>query len=85
VEAGIHAARLFLDSGTTSQALLKLDFVNAFNTVHRDSFMEAVAENLPELMAHVLSSYECPTSLAARQFRCAAKGTVLNAALLGQN
>jgi len=33
VEAGIHAARAFFDSATTSQALLKLDFVNALNTV----------------------------------------------------
>jgi len=30
--------------------------------------MEAVAENRPELMAYVSSSYECPTSLAFGDF-----------------
>jgi len=58
VEAGVHAAGAFLDSATASKVLLKLDFVNAFNTVRSDSFIEAVAENLPELMAYISSSYE---------------------------
>jgi len=60
VEASIHAAIAFLDSATASQALLKLYFANAFNTVRCDSFIEAVAENLPTLMAYVSSSYESP-------------------------
>jgi len=33
-----------------------------------DSFIEAVAENLPELMDYVSSSYECPSSLAFGYF-----------------
>jgi len=64
VKASIHAARAFLDSATASHALLKLNFIKAFNTVRRDSFIEAVALNLLELMVYVSSSYECPTSLA---------------------
>jgi len=68
----------FPDSATASKAMLKLDFVNAFNTVHRDSLLEAVAENLPKLMAYVSSSYECPTSLALGDQLSSNKGVQQN-------
>ncbi|GAU89490.1 hypothetical protein RvY_02037 [Ramazzottius varieornatus] len=36
-EAAVHAVRCFLEEGRDeSQVLLKLDFKNAFNTIHRD-------------------------------------------------
>jgi len=39
-EAEVHTARLFLGVETPYQALLKLDFMSAFNTVRRDSFIK---------------------------------------------
>jgi len=38
-------------------------FTNAFNKVRRDSMLESVAQDLPELFNHVSSSYLCPSSL----------------------
>ena len=36
-EAAAHAARIYVASLQPSQAFLKLDFVNAFNTLSRDA------------------------------------------------
>jgi len=42
---------------------VKLDFSNAFNTLRRDSMLEAVAVSLPHLMPFALSSYAEPSIL----------------------
>jgi len=57
----VHATWAFLLSSTPWQALDKLDFTNAFNTVRRDSMLESVAQDLPELYNYVSSS--SPSSL----------------------
>ena len=48
-EASIHASRRFLASMTHDQALAKLDFSNAFNSIRRDCMLEVISEKLPSL------------------------------------
>jgi len=45
-------------------ALIKLDLVNAINTVSRDSIFETVASKVSELLPYVLQSYELHSSLS---------------------
>ena len=48
-EAAVHAARCFVDEvQLESRVLLKLDFRNAFNTIHRHVLLQLVRESLPE-------------------------------------
>lgn len=56
-EAAAHAARAYISSLQPGQGLLKLDFKNAFNTVRRDSMLQTVHEELPELYPFVHMSY----------------------------
>ena len=48
-EAAVHAVRLYLQDPTLnpSKAVLKLDFKNAFNTIHRDWMLNAIGEHCP--------------------------------------
>ena len=48
-EAAANAARRFLRDLLPGQALLKLDFVNPFNTISREEILHTVREELPEL------------------------------------
>jgi len=50
-EAMVHATC----ASSPWQAVVKLDFINAFNTVRRDSMLETVAQDLPELFTYVSS------------------------------
>jgi hypothetical protein len=43
VETAVRAARKYADNMQQSQLFLKIDSKNAFNTLRRDSFLEAVA------------------------------------------
>ena len=45
------------------QVLVKLDFINAFNSVRRDAVLEAVAQHVPELLAFTASAYGAPSLL----------------------
>ena len=62
-EALVHAARRFLDCKAADRAFVKLDFKNAFNSLRRDSMLEAVAALYPSLLPYALSSYGCPSHL----------------------
>jgi len=42
-EANVHAAQAFVSSASPCHALIKLDMVNAFNTIRRDSIFDTVA------------------------------------------
>ena len=57
LEAGVHAARLFLDSLLPGQAIVKIDFTNAFNSIRRDAVLEAVYRSLPAFYSFVYASY----------------------------
>ena len=45
------------------EVIAKLDFSNAFNSVHRDSILKAVAEHIPEIYALCHSAYGAKSQL----------------------
>ena len=63
VEAAIHAARCYLHHLTPGQAVIKLDFKNAFNSVHRDKILGVVLDLAPRIFQFVHSAYSMPSSL----------------------
>lgn len=62
-EAAVHAARKFLSNMDPDHALVKLDFRNAFNSIHRDSMLEAVRDLSPTIYPFVHSVYSSPSLL----------------------
>ena len=56
-EASVHASRRFIDSLKTNQFFFKLDFSNALNTPRRDSMLEAVKAEVPEIYNFCHLSY----------------------------
>ena len=67
-EAAIHATRRFLSAASLDQVLVKLDFSNAFNCLHRDVMLAAVAERLPRLYRFCHLAYHTTTSLIFGDF-----------------
>ena len=61
-EAAVHAARIYLQNLPNDHLLLKLDFKNAFNCLHRDRMLTVVGEMVPELLPLVHSAYSSPFS-----------------------
>ena len=62
-EAAVHAGRFFLNNMSTEQAMVKLDFANAFNSVRRDRMLEAVQGLCPAIYTFVYSAYASPSNL----------------------
>jgi hypothetical protein len=60
----VHAARRYAENLEENSALVKLDFCNAFNTVRRDTIIEAVASYIPEAYTYVHSAYATPSKLS---------------------
>lgn len=56
-EAAVHATRRFLSSAPNDAVLAKLDFSNAFNSLHRDAMLSAVFEFAPELYRYCYLAY----------------------------
>ena len=56
-EAAIHSARRFLQSMSPGNFMIKLDFSNAFNSLRRDSMLEAVLREIPEIYNFCSLSY----------------------------
>ena len=48
-EAAAHAARKFLQNLSDGDAMVKLDFRNAFNSIRRDRMLEAVRDLAPTI------------------------------------
>jgi len=67
-EAAVHAARRFLDEMPSQSVLVKLDFSNAFNSVHREEILRRVALVAPELYKFVCLSYAAPSILSFGAF-----------------
>ena len=63
VEATVHATRIYLNNISPHQALLKVDFRNAFNSIRRDKMLTAVRDFIPELLPYVHSAYSSPSIL----------------------
>ena len=62
-EAAIHSARRYLQSLAPDHVMVKLDFENAFNSLHRSDMLLSIRERLPELYAYCMSSYQQPSFL----------------------
>ena len=62
-EAAVHATRIYLHNLQPQHLILKLDFRNAFNCLHRDKMLAAVREMVPELYPLIHSAYSSPSSL----------------------
>lgn len=57
-EAAVHVVRTYVESDDVQdQVLLKIDFSNAFNSVHRDVVLKLVMEKLPFLYPFVYQCY----------------------------
>jgi hypothetical protein len=67
-EAAVRAARLYLENSESGKLFIKVDFRNAFNTVRRDSILEAVAKHFPELLPFASSSVSRPSVLQFASF-----------------
>ena len=58
-EAAVHAIRAYVESDTVQdQVLLKIDFKNAFNSVHRDVVLKLIREKVPAIYGFVYQCYE---------------------------
>jgi len=62
-EAAVHAARQYITNIQPQDAVVKLDFRNAFNSVRRDKMLEAVQTFAPDIYPFVHSTYSSPSSL----------------------
>jgi len=62
-EAAVHAIRFQLNQLQPDHALIKLDFRNTFNSVHRDKMWRAVQDLAPSIYPFVHSVYSSPSSL----------------------
>ena len=60
IEIAIHSARVYLSNLSHDH---KLDFKNAFNTIHRDKMLLAVKDLAPSLLPFVHSVYCSSSSL----------------------
>jgi len=56
-EAAVRAARRYVENMNQEQVFVKIDFKNAFNTLRRDSIIEAIAMYFPELLAFTQSTF----------------------------
>ncbi|KAK8720595.1 hypothetical protein OTU49_013221 [Cherax quadricarinatus] len=56
-EAAVHATRAYINNLPEDNAVVKLDFKNAFNLLKRDVVLAAVQEHFPGLFPFVLAGY----------------------------
>ena len=63
VEAAIHSAHCFLDCLPAGEAMIKVDFSNAFNSAHRDCMLEVIRDLYPDIFSLVHSAHSSPSSL----------------------
>jgi len=62
-EAAVHASRRFAESMPTTHCVIKLDFVNAFNSLHRDAMLQAAHDNTPGIYKFCHLAYSQPSTL----------------------
>jgi hypothetical protein len=62
-EAAVHATRRFIESMPDDHCVVKLDFSNAFNSLHRDVMLEAVLKKVPGVYKFCHTSYNKPSEL----------------------
>ena len=79
-EAAVHATPSFLSNLTKNQALLKIDFCYAFNTLRRDQMLAVIHEELPELFSFIDSCYSGHSFLRFGQYALQPEGDSLEVA-----
>ena len=62
-DTAVHCARRFLQSMPAGHVMVKLDFANAFNSLHRRDMLLALRDSLPELYPYSYSAYAYPSLL----------------------
>ena len=67
-EAAAHAARRYIQSIKPEHIIVKLDFKNAFNTLHRDVILEEVGNFFPEIYPFTWATYSTETKLSFGDF-----------------
>jgi hypothetical protein len=67
-EASVHAARSFILEMNDTGVLLKLDFKNAFNSVHRDKMLSVIRTHLPQYYGSVWQMYWQSSQLHCEDF-----------------
>ena len=55
-EVAVHAMRRYMKLIPVEHPIIKLDFTNAFDSIHRDLLLDTMARNMPELDDVSLSS-----------------------------
>ena len=63
IEAAVHAGRHFWHNISPGEALIKLDFSNAFNSVRRNCMLHSVLDTCPYIFPLVCSAYSSSSSL----------------------
>ena len=56
-EAAVHSARRFLETLPLDNVLVKLDFSNAFSSLHRFDMLQCVTDRIPQLFAYSHAAY----------------------------
>ena len=54
-EAAIHSARRYLETLPPDHGVVKLEFSNAFNSLHRLDMLNAILDRLPNLYSYCIS------------------------------
>ena len=62
-EAAVHATRRYMATMSDDSVLVKLDFSNAFNCLHRDRMLKTVADQMPCIYRFCWLSYSNATAL----------------------
>jgi hypothetical protein len=68
-ETAVHAARRYLEAMPPGHVVAKLDFRNAFNSIHRRDLLMAVSARLPQVYSYCFSAYAQPSFLFHGPFR----------------
>jgi len=59
----VHSARRYLEALPADHVVVKLDFRNAFNSLHRSEMLLAVQNRIPDLYTYCFSAYSEPSVL----------------------
>src|SRR6218665_2563626 len=67
-EAAVHAARKYVTAMPQDHVFVKLDFSNAFNSLHRDVMLQSAYTVIPEIYSFVHQSYSSASVLKFGSF-----------------
>ena len=64
-ESVVHSLRAFIiENSNNNFSILKIDFKNAFNMIHRERILSTIAGSFPEAYPYVFQAYSSPSCLA---------------------